>query len=179
MTEATTTDVLVAGYQDIDRATQDFESLVSLVKARQVSIDGVILVTRAEDGTVGVRQTGDDRGRKGAGWGGGVGLAVGLFAPPLLASVAVGAVAGRVIGGFVDHRVQHEIQERIGENLPLGSAGIIAVFDDDQALAVGQALGVRRGRARGGGTPACVRRRAGVGRAQRRPGPHGALTLGS
>ncbi len=141
MTEATTTDVLVAGYQDIDRATQDFESLVSLVKARQVSIDGVILVTRAEDGTVGVRQTGDDRGRKGAGWGGGVGLAVGLFAPPLLASVAVGAVAGRVIGGFVDHRVEHEIQERIGETLPLGSAGIIAVFDDAQALAVGQALG--------------------------------------
>ena len=87
-----------------------------------------------------MRQTGDNRGRKGTGWGGGVGLAVGLFAPPLLASVAVGAVAGGVIGKFVDHRVEQEIHDKIGENLPPGSAGIIAVFDDDQRLGVEQAL---------------------------------------
>ena len=79
-------------------------------------------------------------GRKGAGWGGGVGLAIGLFSPPVLASVAVGAVAGGVIGRFVDHRVEHEIHDKIGENLPPGSAGIIAVFDDDQRLGVEQAL---------------------------------------
>ena len=98
------------------------------------------MVTHATDGSVGVRQTGDNRGRKGLGWGGGVGLAVGLFAPPLLASAAVGAVAGGVIGKFVDHRVEHDIHEKIGENLPPGSAGIIAVFDDEQRLGVEQAL---------------------------------------
>ena len=87
-----------------------------------------------------MRQTGDNLGRKGMGWGGGVGLAVGLFAPPLLASVAVGAVAGGVIGKFVDHRVEQEIHDKIGENLPPGSAGIIAVFDDEQRLGVEQAL---------------------------------------
>ena len=92
-------------------------------------------------GNVSVRQTGDHLGRKGAGWGGGVGVAVGLFAPPLLASVAVGAVAGGVVGKFVDHRVQNEIHDKIGENLPPGSAGIIAVFDDEQRLAIEQALG--------------------------------------
>ena len=74
------------------------------------------------------------------GWGGGVGLAVGLFAPPLLASVAVGAVAGGLIGKFVDHRVENEIHDKIGENLPPGSAGIIAIFDDEQRLGVEQAL---------------------------------------
>ena len=136
----TPTDVLVAGYQDIDEATQDFESLVALVKEKQVSIEGVILVTHAEDGSVAVRQTGDNRGRKGAGWGGGVGVAVGLFAPPLLASAAVGAVAGGVVGKFVDHRVEHDIHDKIGENLPPGSAGIIAIFDDEQRLGVEQAL---------------------------------------
>ena len=136
----TPTDVLVAGYQDIDEATKDFESLVALVKEKQVSIEGVILVTHAQDGSVGVRQTGDNLGRKGTGWGGGVGLAVGLFAPPLLASVAVGAVAGGVIGKFVDHRVENEIHDKIGENLPPGSAGIIAIFDDEQRLGVEQAL---------------------------------------
>ena len=136
----TLTDVLVAGYQDIEEATNDFEALIALVKEKQVSIEGAILVTHAEDGSVAVRQTGDNRGRKGTGWGGGVGLAVGLFAPPLLASVAVGAVAGGVIGKFVDHRVEQEIHDKIGENLPPGSAGIIAIFDDAQRLGVEQAL---------------------------------------
>ena len=41
----TPTDVLVAGYQDIDEATKDFEALVELVKEKKVSIEGVILVT--------------------------------------------------------------------------------------------------------------------------------------
>ena len=137
----TPTDVLVAGYEEIDAATRDFESLIALVRDGRVSIEGVILVTHARDGSVAVRQTGDEHGRKGLGWGGGVGLAVGLFAPPLLASVAVGAVAGGVIGKFVDHRVEQDIHDKIGENLPPGSAGIIAVFDDEQRLGVEQALG--------------------------------------
>ncbi len=136
----TPTDVLVAGYQEIQEATKDFESLVALVREKRVSIEGVILVTHAEDGSVAVRQTGDNLGRKGLGWGGGVGLAVGLFAPPLLASAAVGAVVGGMIGKFVDHRVEHDIHNKIGENLPPGSAGIIAVFDDEQRLGVEQAL---------------------------------------
>jgi arylsulfatase A-like enzyme/uncharacterized membrane protein len=136
----TPTDVLVAGYAEIEEATKDFESLVALVREKQVSIDGVILVTHAHDGSVAVHQTGDDLGRKGLGWGGGVGVAVGLFAPPLLASVAVGAIAGGVIGKFVDHRVERDIHDKIGENLPPGSAGIIAVFEDDQRLGVEQAL---------------------------------------
>jgi arylsulfatase len=133
-------DVLVAGYEDIDQARTDFDSLVAVVKNKKVSIEGAILVTHAEDGSVAVLQTGDNLGRKGTGWGGGVGLAVGLFAPPLLASVAVGAVAGRVIGKFADHRVENEIHDKIGENLPPGSAGIIAIFDDGQRLGVEQAL---------------------------------------
>ena len=134
------TDVLVAGYQSISTASSDFESLVALVKDGKLEIEGMILVTHAMDGSVSVQQTGDHLGRKGAGWGGGVGLAVGLFAPPLLASVAVGAVAGGVMGKFVDHRVETEIHDKIGENLPPGSAGIIAVFDEAQRLAVEQAL---------------------------------------
>ena len=137
----TPTDVLVAGYQAIDTATKDFEALVAVVKDKQVEIEGVILVTHDKDGNVSVRQTGDHLGRKGAGWGGGVGVAVGLFAPPLLASAAVGAVAGGLVGKFVDHRLEHQIHDKIGENLPPGSAGIIAVFDDEQRLGVEQALG--------------------------------------
>jgi arylsulfatase A-like enzyme/uncharacterized membrane protein len=135
------TDVLVAGYKDIDAATQDFDGLAGLVKSGSVEIEGMILITHASDGSVSVRQTGDHFGRKGAGWGGGVGLAVGLLAPPMLASVAVGAAAGGVVGKFAKNRVSDEMREKIGENLPPGSAGIIALFDDAQRVAVEQALG--------------------------------------
>ena len=58
----TPTDVLVAGYQNIDEATQDFEALVALVKNKQVSIKGVILVTQ--------RRTGASQyARRGTAWG--------------------------------------------------------------------------------------------------------------
>ena len=87
----TPTGVLVAGCPDIDGATKDFGSLGALVRDTQVSIDGVIVVAHAPDGSVAVRQTCGNLGGEGLGWGGGAGLAVGLFAPPLLASAAVGA----------------------------------------------------------------------------------------
>ena len=105
----TPTDVLVAGYQDIDTATKDFESLVGQVKAKTVAVDGVLLVTHAEDGSVSVEQAH-------SGWRG-------------------------PVGRFVDHRLEGEIHEKIGENLPAGSAGIIAVFREDQRLGIEQALG--------------------------------------
>ncbi len=138
----TPTDVLVAGYPDIEAATEDFESLVRRVKEKQVSIEGVILVSHAEDGSVSVELTGDHLGGTGARWGGGVGLAVGLFAPLLLAStVTTGAVVGWLAGKFTANRLQQQIQSTIGENLPAGSAGIIVVFDDEERLGVEQALG--------------------------------------
>jgi arylsulfatase A-like enzyme/uncharacterized membrane protein len=137
----TLTDVLVAGYRDLTTARQDFDALVEKVKAKEVEIQGVILVTRAEDGTPSVVLTGDHSGRTGARWGAGVGLVVGLFAPPLLAgTVAAGAALGAVSGRFSASRVQQEMQTRIGENLPPGSAGVIAVFDERERLGVERAL---------------------------------------
>jgi arylsulfatase A-like enzyme/uncharacterized membrane protein len=134
------TDVLVGAYRDVETAKNDFNQLVGQVKAKTVKIEGAILVTKDKDGTVKVEDTGDNLGRKGAGWGGGVGLAVGLFAPELLAPVVVGAAAGGLIGKFGEHRMKSGIQSKIGENLPAGTAGIIAVFDEEQRLGVEQAL---------------------------------------
>ena len=110
----TPTDMLVAGYPDIDGATKDFESLGALIRDTQVSGGGVILVTHAPDGSVAVRQTCCNLGREGLERGGGVGLAAGPFASPLLASVAVGAVAGGVIGKFAGHRVEQDIHGHSG-----------------------------------------------------------------
>ena len=84
--------------------------------------------------------TGDHLGRKGLGWGAGVGVVVGLFAPELLASVAVGAVGGAIVGRFAEHKIKTGLHDKLGQALPAGSAGIIAIFDDEYRLAIEQAM---------------------------------------
>ena len=133
-------DVLVAGYQDIDTAQKDFDGLVELIKGKKVKTEGAILVTHDKEGNVTVADTGDHLGRKGMGWGGGVGLAVGLLSPPLLASVIVGGAAGGLVGKFAKHRMESGLEEGLGEKLKPGSAVIIAVIDDEDRLAAEQAL---------------------------------------
>ena len=92
--------VIIAGYTAIEPATQNFDALAQLVKGKQVKTDGMILVQKDLEGKITVNETGDHLGRKGAAWGGGVGLLVGLVAPVLLAPVVVGAAAGGLLGRF-------------------------------------------------------------------------------
>ena len=178
---ADTFDVIMAAYPSVGLARQDFDGLVRLVKDKRVRTEGVILVEHDEDGEVRVTETGDHLGRKGLGWGGGVGAVVGLFSPPLLASAVVGAAAGGVAGAFARHRVESGIQTGIGEQLPPGSAGIIAVVNHADRLAAEQALPGSpmksvaqmehhsHGRAQAG---------TGHGRRQVQPRPHGAADPG-
>ena len=75
----TVTDVLVAGYQEIEQATRDFESLVGLERDKQVSIEMVWSRTPATQ----CLGTADGHNLIARGWvrAAGVGLAAGLFAP--------------------------------------------------------------------------------------------------
>ncbi len=134
------TDVLVAGYQAVDNASNDFESLITRVQAKQVAVKAVILVAHDADGNVTVKQTGDHLGRRGAGWGGGVGLLVGLAAPPLLASVVVGAAGGAIVSKFAHHKLEAGLHDKLGEAMKPGTAAIIAMFESDQRLGVERAL---------------------------------------
>ena len=98
-------DVVIAAYLIPDLAHQDFDALVTLVADKQLTVEGVALVTNDADGNVTINETGDHLGRKGLEIGGGVGLAVGLLSPPLLASAVVGGAAGGLVGKFARHRV--------------------------------------------------------------------------
>ena len=117
---ADTFDVIMAAYPSVGLARQDFDGLVQLVKDKRVRTEGVILVEHDEDGEVRVTETGDHLGRKGLGWGGGVGAVVGLFSPPLLASAVVGAAAGGVAGVFARHRVRERHPDRDRGAAPAG-----------------------------------------------------------
>jgi arylsulfatase A-like enzyme/uncharacterized membrane protein len=133
-------DVIMAAYPSIGPAERDFDTLVQLVKDKAVRSEGVILVEHDADRQVRVTQTGDHLGRRGLGWGAGVGLVVGLFAPPLLASVVVGGAVGGLIGKFAKHKVDSGIGEGLGDKLQPGTAVVIAVVDHDDRLAAEQAL---------------------------------------
>ncbi len=134
------TDVLVAGYPDVDTAAKEFDDLVAQVKAKKVRIEGAILISHDKDDNVVVQQTGDHLGRKGLGYGGSVGFLVGLAAPPLLAATVVGAAAGGIAGRFAKHKMETGLHDKIGEALKPGTAAILAMFEEDQALAVQQVL---------------------------------------
>jgi arylsulfatase A-like enzyme/uncharacterized membrane protein len=135
-----TYDVIMAAYPALEAAEKDFDGLVRLIEEKMVRTEGVILVERDADGEVHVSQTGDHLGRKGLGWGGGVGVLVGLAAPPLLASVAVGAAAGGLVGKFMHHKVESGMESGLGEKLKPGTAAIIAMVDDEDRLAAERAL---------------------------------------
>ena len=69
-------DVVIAAYLIPDLAQQDFDALVKLVKGKQLTVEGVALVTNDAGGNVTIQETGDHLGRKGMEIGGGVGLVV-------------------------------------------------------------------------------------------------------
>ena len=130
-----TYDVIMAANPAVEPAEKDFDALVALVKDKKVRTEGVILVEHDTDGKVTVHQTGDHLGRKGLGWGGGVGLLVGLFNPPLLGSIVVGAAAGGLIGRFMHHKVETGMESGLGDKLKEGQAAIIAMIDSEDRLA--------------------------------------------
>lgn len=78
--------VLVAGYQDLDSARHDFQTLVDAAKDKSIPLQGAVLIGKDAEGSPVLVDTGNRLGRRGAAWGAGVGLAIGLFSPALLAS---------------------------------------------------------------------------------------------
>ncbi len=133
-------DVIMAGYPAAATATTDFDQLVGLVKDRKIKTEGLILVERDESGEVRITETGDHLGRKGMGWGGGVGVLVGLLSPPLLAATAVGAAAGGLVGKFAKHKVKDGLEAGMGKNLKPGMAAIVAIVHGADRLAAEQAM---------------------------------------
>src|SRR6266550_3206737 len=113
-------DVVIAAYLIPDLAQQDFDALVKLVGDKQLTVEGVALVTNDADGNVTITETGDHLGRKGL--------------------EIVGGAAGSLVGKFARHRVESGLEEKMGAALPPGSAGIVAIYDRGKAGTVDAAL---------------------------------------
>ena len=140
MSDSDKLDVLISVYLIPELAKQDFDAFVQGVEDGKIDTNGIVLVSKDAEGELTVEETGDHLGKKGAKVGGGVGLVLGLFAPPLLAATAVGAGLGAVAGKFARKRLETGIGEKMDESLPPGSAGIIAIYEQEDAAEVEKAL---------------------------------------
>ena len=123
-------DLYIAGYTDPDAAKADFDALKKAQRQGIVFIDGMVLVSRDDDGTLHVKESGDHDVFKGATIGVAGGLVLGLFAPPLLGAAVVGGVVGGLIGKLVKHHDEKGIAKDVDEAVPPGTSGIIAVFEE-------------------------------------------------
>ena len=123
-------DLYIAAYDDPSAARGDWDSIKDLAKEDLIKVDGLILVSRTDDGKI---QVDDDfhETRKGAAWGAVGGAVIGLIFPPaLLASTAVGAGIGAGTGALVSHGRKEEIKADVDDTLPLNSSGIVAIFEE-------------------------------------------------
>ena len=130
----------MAAYPLLSAARNDFDGLVAQVADKKLQIDGAILVAKDEQGHPVVAETGSHLGRRGAGWGAGVGVAVGLVAPALLASVAVGTAAGALLSRFAEQRIASGLEHTIGQALASGTGVVVVLLPADSQLAAERAL---------------------------------------
>jgi uncharacterized membrane protein len=133
-------DLYVAAYDDAAGAQQDWDGMKELAKAKAISVEALILVSRDDDGKIHVKDNAHEAGL-GAAIGAVGGAIVGLIFPPaLLASAAAGAGLGAGAGLAVDQVQKHQIKSDIEEILPPGSSGIVAVFEESWMSEVEKAL---------------------------------------
>jgi uncharacterized membrane protein len=133
-------DVYIAAYADPDAAKGDWDAIKALAADDTIKVDGLLLVSRRSDGKIHVD---DDlhTTAKGAGWGAVGGAVVGLIFPPaVLAGAAVGAGIGAGTGALLSHGEKAVIKADVEDSLPLNSSGIVAVFEEQWADDVANAL---------------------------------------
>jgi uncharacterized membrane protein len=133
-------DLYVAAYDHPDAARGDWDAIKQLAKDDVIKVDGLILVSRRNDGKIHVDDDFHDVA-KGAGWGAVGGAVIGLIFPPaFLASAAVGAGIGAGAGGLPSHAEKAAIKADVEDTLPLNSSGIVALFEEQWADDVEEAL---------------------------------------
>lgn len=123
-------DLYIAAYDDPDAAEQDWEAIKQLEKDKIISAEALVLVNRADDGKIHIKDNAHSVGA-GAVIGGVGGAIVGLIFPPaLLASAAVGAGIGAGAGAAVKQLEKHQVKADIERTLPRGSSGIIVLVEE-------------------------------------------------
>jgi uncharacterized membrane protein len=133
-------DLYIAAYNDPDAARADWDAIKELARDDLIKVDGLILVSRRNDGKIHVDDNFHETA-KGAAWGAVGGAVVGLIFPPsLLAGALVGAGLGAGAGALLSAAEKAEIKAEVEDTLPLNSSGIVAIFEETWADDIDKAL---------------------------------------
>ena len=139
-----TTFVVVAVYDDVPRAREDYAAVEELAMSHEVHLDDAVLLRHRGDGHVEIVRHDPAAMAHGAEGGVIVGALVGILFPPALAGMLfgaaaaglVGAAAGNLWGGFT----RSELHE-LGSAIDAGQAAIVAIGSEDYAGEVQAAVG--------------------------------------
>ena len=129
---ADTIHIIMAGYDDDAAARADYADLKKMNRNAGTTFDGMVLVAREADGSIKVKESGDDDDRVFGGTLVGTvgGLALGLFFPPaLLASTVVGAALGTLGGDLVKHHHEKGLADDLEAVLPAGGSAVIVIVE--------------------------------------------------
>jgi arylsulfatase len=124
--------IIMAGYDDAEAARADYADLKKMNRNAGTTLDGMVLVAREADGSIKVKESGDDDDRVFGGTLVGTvgGFALGLFFPPaLLASTVVGAALGALGGDLVKHHHEKGLADDLETVLPAGGSAVIVVVE--------------------------------------------------
>jgi uncharacterized membrane protein len=133
--------LFVADFADPDTAFEAYESLKAVEDGRTVSVEGVLVVRAAEDGTIEVQKVTDHSTTSGLKWGvvGGVVLGV-LFPPSIIGSAVVAGAAGAAIGKAREVHHRSELAKDLEGAIEPNHSGILALVSDPSVVAIRKAL---------------------------------------
>lgn len=133
--------LLVADFSDTKTAWEAHEALKSVEDGRSVELEGVIVVSRSEDGKLEVLEATDHSTKSGLKWGlvGGIALGV-IFPPSILGSAAVVGTAGALAGKLRQRHHHGELEQQLANAIAPGHSGLIALVSDPGAVKIRKAL---------------------------------------
>lgn len=130
--------IVVAGYQDLAAARDDFAELRFEVEQERFDLRAAMLVTRDPDGLPRVIDTGNHTGEASAGTS--IGVLAGLFAPPLRFTPTADSGIGTLVGRFADLGFKSGLHDDIGQALAAGTGVVIAVIPPASQVQVERTL---------------------------------------
>ncbi len=133
--------LVIADFSDLESAREAYGALTEATEASRLHIEGVLIVSKNDDGTIEVQKATDLRTRRGLALGAVGGLVFGvLFPPSIIGSIAVAGAAGAGIGRLRHRHYRDELAEELAAAIDPGHSAILALISDPSAIEINKAL---------------------------------------
>jgi uncharacterized membrane protein len=133
--------LVVADFADIAAAKEAYDELRQYTESNRLDIEGVIVLSKDQEGKVKVQEATDFRTKRGLKWGVVGGVVVGvLFPPSILGSAVVLGGAGAGIGRLRHRHYRNEFADELAEGIDPDHSAIVALVSDPSAVELEKAL---------------------------------------